>query len=178
PLRFSPARSPDAAAFERRSPRPSVRSTKNSPTRSIASDRAGSHAPPCASGTAEQNSMSVASTDKGLLTPDNCAVILIDHQPQMFFGLANIDRQDLLNNVQVLAKAAKIFGAPVILTAIQSGVFNGNIMPQLLDLFPDQRPIERSSMNAWASDEFMVAIKRAGRKNLIMAALWSEVCLA
>jgi len=122
--------------------------------------------------------MSVASTDKGLLTPDNCAVILIDHQPQMFFGLANIDGQDLLNNVQVLAKAAKIFGAPVILTAIQSGVFNGNIMPQLLDLFPDQRPIERSSMNAWDSDEFMVAIKRAGRKNLIMAALWSEVCLA
>ena len=55
--------------------------------------------------------MSLSSTDKGLLTPDNCAVICIDHQPQTFFGVANIDRQDLLNNVLVLAKAAKIFGA-------------------------------------------------------------------
>ena len=55
--------------------------------------------------------MSLSSTDKGLLTPDNCAVLFIDHQPQMFFGVANIDRQDLLNNVLVLAKAAKIFAS-------------------------------------------------------------------
>ena len=77
--------------------------------------------------------MSVSSTDKGLLTPDNCAVILIDHQPQMFFGVANIDRQDLLNNLLVLAKAAKIFGVPVILTAIESRWFSGKITPQLLE---------------------------------------------
>ena len=64
--------------------------------------------------------MSLNSTDKGLLTPGNCAVLFIDHQPQMFFGVANIDRQDLLNNVLVLAKAAKIFRAPVILTAVES----------------------------------------------------------
>jgi len=64
--------------------------------------------------------MSLSSTDKGLLTPDNCAMIFIDHQPQMFFGVANIDRQDLLNNVLVLAKAAKIFRVPVILTALES----------------------------------------------------------
>ena len=55
--------------------------------------------------------MSLSSTDKGLLTSANCAVIFIDHQPQMFFGVANIDRQDLLNNVLVLAKAAKIFAS-------------------------------------------------------------------
>jgi nicotinamidase-related amidase len=59
--------------------------------------------------------MSVTSTDKGLLTPDNCAIIFVDHQPQMFFGVANIDRQDLLNNLLLLAKSAKIFGVPVIL---------------------------------------------------------------
>ena len=64
--------------------------------------------------------MSLSSTDKGLLTPDNCAVLFIDHQPQMFFGVANIDRQDLLNNMLVLAKAAKIFRVPVILTAVES----------------------------------------------------------
>jgi nicotinamidase-related amidase len=121
--------------------------------------------------------MSVSSTDKGLLTPNNCAVIFIDHQPQMFFGVANIDRQDLLNNVLVLAKAAKIFGVPVILTAVESKGFSGNITPQLLDLFPDETPIERTSMNAWDDKEFVAAVKQTGRKNLLIAALWSEACL-
>jgi nicotinamidase-related amidase len=64
--------------------------------------------------------MSLSSTDKGLLTPGNCAVISIDHQPQMLFGVANIDRQDLLNNMLVLAKAAKLFRVPVIPTAVES----------------------------------------------------------
>jgi nicotinamidase-related amidase len=121
--------------------------------------------------------MSVSSTDKGLLTPDNCAVIFIDHQPQMFFGVANIDRQDLLNNLLVLAKAAKIFEVPVILTAVESKGFSGNITPQLLDLFPDHHPIERSSMNAWDSAEFIAAVEQSGRKNFLIAALWSEACL-
>src|SRR5882762_5847210 len=94
------------------------------------------------------NFMSVSSTDKGLLTPHNCAVIFIDHQPQMFFGVANIDRQDLLNNVLVLAKAAKLFRVPVITKAIESEGFNGNSTPQLLDLPPSQTPIERSSLHS------------------------------
>jgi nicotinamidase-related amidase len=122
--------------------------------------------------------MSASSTDKGLLTPDNCAVIFIDHQPEMFLGVASMDRQDLLNNVLVLGKATKIFGVPVILTAIKSKGNSGSITPQLLDLFPGQTPIERSSMNAWDSKEFVDAVKRTERKNLVLAALWSEVCLA
>lgn len=126
----------------------------------------------------EQIFMSVSSTDKGLLTPNNCAVIFIDHQPQMFFGVASMDRQDLLNNLVLLAKAAKIFGVPVILTAVESKAFSGNITPQLLDVFPDQTPIERSSMNAWDSKEFVSAVKKTARRNLLIAALWSEVCLA
>jgi nicotinamidase-related amidase len=122
--------------------------------------------------------MSASSTDKGLLTPDNCAVIFIDHQPQMFFGVANIDRQDLLNNVLVLAKAAKIFHVPTILTAVQSEGFSGKITPKLLDLFPEQTPIGRSSMNSWDSKELVAAVRQTGRKNFLMAALWSEACLA
>src|SRR5438093_12903019 len=118
--------------------------------------------------------MSLSSTDKGLLTPDNCAVIFIDHQPQMFFGVANIDRQDLLNNVLVLAKAVKIFHVPVILTAIESEEFCGNITPQLLDLFPNQTPIERSSLNAWENKELAAAVKSTARNNFLSAALWSE----
>src|SRR5271156_4853213 len=97
--------------------------------------------------------MSVSSTDKGLLTPGNCALVFVDHQPQMFFGVANIDRQDLLNNLMILAKSAKIFGVPVILTAVESKGFSGNITPQLLDIFPEEKPIERTNLNAWENRE-------------------------
>src|SRR5580704_7365096 len=109
--------------------------------------------------------MSLSSTDKGLLTPGNCAVIFIDHQPQMLFGVANIDRQDLLKNMLVLAKAAKIFHVPVILTAVKSEGFSSNITPQLLDLFPNQTPIERSNPNSWENMELVAAVKSTGRKN-------------
>ena len=122
--------------------------------------------------------MSASSTDRGLLTPENCCVVFIDHQPQMFFGVASIDRQALLNNVLVLAKAAKIFRVPVILTAVESNAFSGNITPQLLNVFPDESPIERTSMNAWDSKEFMSAVNKTGRRNFLIAALWSEACLA
>jgi Isochorismatase family len=131
----------------------------------------------CGSRTQEQAFMSMSSTDKGLLTPDNCAVIFIDHQPQMCFGVAHIGRQGLFNNVLVLAKAAGIFGVPVVLTAVESNEFSGDITPQLLDLFPDQTPIERSSMNAWDDKEFVAAVKKNGRRNFLLAALWSEACL-
>src|SRR5438105_10360979 len=118
--------------------------------------------------------MSMSSTDKGLLTPGNCAVIFIDHQPQMFFGSVNRDWDDLLKNVLVLAKAAKIFGVPVILTAVEFGEFRGRIAPQLLALFPGQAPIQRSSMNAWDDPGFVAAVRNTGRRNFLLAGLWSE----
>lgn len=113
-----------------------------------------------------------------LLNPKNSAVIFIDFQPQMVFGVANIDRQTLYNNVLLLAKAAKIFQVPTILTAVESKGFSGNMWPQLLDIFPGQEPIERSSMNSWEDKRFVAAVKATGRKKLVMAALWTEVCLA
>ncbi|MDD2539653.1 MAG: hydrolase [Desulfuromonadaceae bacterium] len=112
-----------------------------------------------------------------LLNPSNSAVIFIDFQPQMTFGVGNIDRQLLFNNVLLLAKAAKIFKVPTILTTVETKSFSGNMWPQLLDLFPDQEPIERSSMNSWESEEFVAAVKATGRIKLVMAALWTEVCL-
>src|SRR4029077_7914340 len=113
----------------------------------------------CESKSQEQKRMSLNSTDKVLLTPENWAVIFIAHQPQMFLGVANIDRQDLLNNVLVLAKAAKIFHVPVILTAVESEEFCGNITPQLLDVFPNQTPIDRSNLNSWENKELVAAVK-------------------
>ncbi len=122
--------------------------------------------------------MSVTSTDKGLLTPGNCAIIFVDHQPQMFFGVANIDRQDLLNNLMILAKSAKIFGVPVIITAVESKGFSGNITPQLLDLFPGETPIERSSLNAWEDEEFVAAVKREREKEfLVRCSLEPKLCV-
>jgi len=113
-----------------------------------------------------------------LLNPQNSAVIFIDFQPQMTFGVASIDRQTLFNNVILLAKAARIFSVPSILTTVETKSFSGNMWPQLLDLFPGQEPIERSSMNSWESREFVAAVAATGRKKLVVAALWTEVCLA
>src|SRR5262245_59862913 len=83
-------------------------------------------------------------TDAGLLTTDNCALTFVDHQPQMTFGVASgIDRQLLVNNVLLLAKGAKLFGVPTILTTVETESFSGQMLPQLLDVFPDHSPIER-----------------------------------
>ena len=103
--------------------------------------------------------MSLSSTDRGLLTPDNCAVIFIDHQPQMFFGVSKVDREALLNNVLVLAKAAKIFNVPVIVTAVESDGSCGNSLPELLELFPNVTPIESSRRSqARSSGEAFIAL--------------------
>jgi nicotinamidase-related amidase len=116
-------------------------------------------------------------TVHSLLTPENSTIIFIDHQPQMTFGVASIDRQTLVNNTVGLAKAAKIFNVPTILTTVETKSFSGYMWPQLLELFPDQTPIERTSMNSWEDTKFVAEVERIGRKKLVIAALWTEVCL-
>ena len=88
-------------------------------------------------------------SEKGLLTPDNCVVALIDHQGQMLFGTSNFDRQGIINNTVALGKAARVFDVPVVLTTVETKSFSGNMWPQLRAVFPGQEPIERSSMNSW-----------------------------
>ena len=116
-------------------------------------------------------------TVHSLLTPENSTVIFIDHQPQMTFGVTNIDRQTLINNTVGLAKAAKVFNVPTILTTVETQSFSGYMWPQLLEVFPDQTPIERTSMNSWEDTKFVAEVERIGRKKLVIAALWTEVCL-
>src|SRR5581483_11150138 len=96
----------------------------------------------------------------GLLTPQNCTVIFIDHQPQMAFGVTSIDRQQLINNTVGLAKAAKIFNVPVILTTVETKAFSGYMWPQLLEVIPDKQLIERTSMNAWEDKKFVAEVER------------------
>lgn len=116
-----------------------------------------------------------AATDK-LLTPQNCAFVFIDHQPQMSFGVTSIDRQLLKNNTVAMAKTARLFNIPTILTAVETESFSGYIWPELMEVL-QQDPIERTSMNSWEDDAFVEAVKRTGRKKLVMAALWTEACL-
>ena len=81
-----------------------------------------------------------------LYTPADSAIAFIDHQPQMTFGVANIDRATLINNVTLLAKVAKEFKVPTVLTAVETESFSGYVWPQLLDVFPGQPVVERSSI--------------------------------
>lgn len=112
-----------------------------------------------------------------LLTPQNCALVLIDHQPQMTFGVANIDRQLLKNNVIGLAKAAQAFKVPTVLTSVETESFSGNIWPELLAVLPNNKIFERTSMNTWDDSAVKAELKKFGRKKLVLAALWTEVCL-
>src|SRR5258705_9508031 len=112
-----------------------------------------------------------------LYTPADSAIVFIDHQPQMLFGVANADRATLINNVTLLAKVASEFKVPAVLTAVETESFSGYIWPQLLDVFPGQPVVERSSMNAWDDAGFRKAIEATGRKNIILTGLWTEVCV-
>ena len=116
-------------------------------------------------------------SEKGLLTPDNCVVALIDHQPQMMFGVAGVDRQSIINNTVALGKAARVFDVPVVLTTVETKSFSGNLWPQIRAVFPEQPAIERSSMNAWDDKNFVAAIEATGRKKIVLAGLWTEVCV-
>jgi nicotinamidase-related amidase len=117
-------------------------------------------------------------SEKGLLTPDNCVVTLIDLQPQMLFGVANFDRQTIINNNVALAKAARVFDVPVVLSTVETKSFSGNMWPQIQAVFPKQTPIERTTMNSWDDDNFVAAVKKSGRKKIVLAGLWTETCVA
>jgi len=117
-------------------------------------------------------------SEKGLLTPDNCVVAMIDLQPQMLFGVSNFDRQSIINNNIALAKAAKVFNVPVVLSTVETKTFSGYIWPQIQAVFPKQEPIERSSMNSWDDPKFVAAIEKTGRKKIVLSGLWTETCVA
>ncbi|MFF9580474.1 hydrolase [Streptomyces achromogenes] len=118
-----------------------------------------------------------AAPSPDLLTPDNCAVLFVDHQPQMFFAAASGDRTSIMNATVGLAKAAKVFDVPTVLSTVAAESFSGPIMPQLAAVFPDQKIIDRTSMNAWEDVPFVEAVKATGRKKLVIAGLWTEVCV-
>ncbi len=121
-----------------------------------------------------------ASTKVGLnalLTPENCVLLLIDHQP---FQLTNVNSHEptmVINNVTALARTAKVYGIPTILTTVNEER-GGAIFKQVQAVFPDQKPIDRTFINSWEHRRVVEAVKRTGRRKVVMAALWTEMCLA
>ena len=121
-----------------------------------------------------------ASTKVGLnalLTPENCVLLLIDHQP---FQLANVNSHEptmVINNVTALARTAKVYGIPTILTTVNEER-GGAIFKQVQAVFPDQKPIDRTFINSWEDRRVVDAVRKTGRKKVVMAALWTEMCLS
>ncbi len=113
----------------------------------------------------------------GLLTPQNSTLLLIDYQPQMIFGVHSHDRQLLRNNVEGLAKAAKTFGVPTVLTTVAAESFSGPMISEIVDVFPDHTLYDRTSMNTWDDKRVVAEIAKASRPKLIIGALWTEVCM-
>jgi len=112
-----------------------------------------------------------------LLTPDNCALLLIDHQPFQFGTLGSVNSQTVLNNVIGLAKTAKVFKVPTLLTSVIEDR-GGNIVKGLTDLWPEQTPINRTFINAWEDKRVVDWVKKTGKKKIVIAGLWTEVCVA
>src|SRR6201997_4167867 len=121
-----------------------------------------------------ENTMSNSKLE--VLTPQNCQLIFIDHEPQMAFGVQSIDRQVLKNNTVALAKAAKVFRIPTTITTVESETFSGYTYPELLDVFPDIKLLERTSMNSWDDKKVRDALKANGRNKVVVSGLWTEVC--
>lgn len=113
----------------------------------------------------------------GLLRPDNSVLVLIDHQPYQFANLHSHEPTMIINNVIALAKLAKVFSVPTILSTVieERG---GHLIKGLQDVFPEQKPINRTFINAWEDPNVTEVVKKTGRKQLVLAALYTEICLA
>ena len=116
-------------------------------------------------------------TIHSMLAPTDCAVALIDYQPAMFAGVHSHDRTTIVQNVQILAKAAKLFRVPTLLSTVAATSFSGAMIPEITGIFPDQKPIDRTSINSWLDPNFKGAIEQIGRKKIVVAGLWTEACV-
>jgi len=112
-----------------------------------------------------------------MLTPENSAIALIDYQPAMYQGVQSHDRLVVFNNAQVLAKAARLFKIPTVLSTVAQKSFSGLFMPEVTGLFPKHEVIDRTSLNSWLDPAFRKAVAATGRKKFVLAGLWTEGCV-
>lgn len=114
---------------------------------------------------------------KSLLDKENCALVFVDQQAGLAFGVGSEDRQVLLNNAVALAKTAKVFGLPIVASTSATKVYSGPMMPALQRAIPDVSAIDRRNMNAWEDDAARNAIVATGRKRLLISGMLTEACV-
>lgn len=113
-----------------------------------------------------------------LLTPENAALVIIDYQPVQVSSIQSMDKRTLVANITAVARTAALYGLPTVLSTVNvSTGRNQPLIHQLAEVFPGLEPIDRTSINAWQDEDFVAAVRATGRKKLVMAALWTEVCL-
>jgi nicotinamidase-related amidase len=114
-----------------------------------------------------------------LLTPQNSALVVIDYQPSQIQAVTSIDHDLLVRNIVSVARLAKTYGLPIVLSTVNVAA-NGQppTIPELRDVLSDLAEIDRTQINSWEDTEFREAVEATGRKKLVVAALWTEVCLA
>jgi nicotinamidase-related amidase len=113
-----------------------------------------------------------------LLTPQNAALVIIDYQPVQVSSIASRSKRELVANITALARIGKLYALPIVLSTVNVATgINQPTIHQITDILTDAKPIDRTSINAWEDEDFVAAVKATGRQKLIMAALWTEVCL-
>ncbi|MCP3163975.1 hydrolase [Myxococcus qinghaiensis] len=114
---------------------------------------------------------------KNLLTPDNHALILVDHQSQMAFATKSIDLSLLRNNTSLISKAAAGFRVPTLLTTVAEKSFSGPLFPEIKEVFPEAKVLDRTTMNAWEDSQVTDQVNRFDKERLVFAGLWTGVCI-
>ena len=112
-----------------------------------------------------------------LLTPQNAVLALIDYQPEQYTGVTSVGHEELLAHVTMLGRVATTFELPVVLSTVYVKHGMSGTNEELLEALPGVPEIDRTTMNSWEDPEFRTAIERSGRKKLIIAGLWTEVCV-
>ena len=114
-----------------------------------------------------------------LISPDNHALTLIDHESQMAFATHSINMNDLRNNTALIAGASRIFNVPTVVTTVAEESFTGPVFPEIEKFYPKATSnyLDRTSMNAWEDEGFYYAITGLGKKRLVLAGLWTSVCI-
>jgi nicotinamidase-related amidase len=110
----------------------------------------------------------------GQLTPDNCVVVLMDYQSQYVSAIGSIDGDKLVHNAINLAKTAKTFNIPSVLTTLGESSFGGPLLLRLQEIFPDQKPIERATLSFFEDPTALTTMEKIGRNKLVIAGLWTD----
>lgn len=111
------------------------------------------------------------------MDPEQSVVIIIDHEPQMYFGVESHEKVIVQNSIVGLAKAAKLFKVPCILTTVAESYFSGPMYSAIMDVYPGTKPIDRTAINSWEDENLVKAVKETGRKKLVLGGLWTEACI-